>query len=122
MNEYAGAAFVALAGLVLCFIPFAWMVLEAGHARNDLRAARRLGRVMIGTSALFFPIFLWLALPGYFQVSFGPRTSIVGSVPDDLLVLIAACLTYFVGIAWMIRIFRTSHFESETSSWRYREV
>ena len=122
MNQYAGAAFVALAGLVLCFIPFAWMVWEAGHARNDLRAARRLGRVMIGTSALVFPVFLWLALPGYFQVTSGSMTSIVGSVPDDLLVLIAGCLAYFVGLAWTIRIFRTSHVESETSSWRYREV
>ena len=122
MNQYAGAAFVALAGLVLCFIPFAWMVWEAGHERNDLRVARRFGRVMIGTSALVFPVFLWLALPGYFQVSFGSRTSTVGNVPDDLLALIAACLTYFGGLAWMIRILRTSHVESETSSWRYREV
>ena len=28
---------------------------------------------------------------------------------------------YAIGLAWMIRIHRTSHLEPETSSWRYRE-
>ena len=28
---------------------------------------------------------------------------------------------YAVGVIWMIRIYRTSHLEPETSNWRYRD-
>jgi hypothetical protein len=48
--------------------------------------------------------------------------SIVDGVSNDLLVLVAACAAYFAGLRGMVRIYRTSHLEPETSNWRYRDV
>lgn len=114
MNVYTLPAFV------LCVIAFALLVWVARHVREDLRAARRLGRMMIGAS-LVFPILTWFALPRIFEPTFGPKTPVLENVPDGLLVLIAAWIAYFAGLAWMIRIYRTSHLEPDASSWRYRD-
>jgi hypothetical protein len=121
MNGYTHPAFAALTGIVLCVIAFAFTVWVARHVRDDVRAARRLGRMMIGTSSLVFPIVLWVALPHFFEPTFGIKTPVFENVPDDLLVLIAASIAYLVGVAWMIRIYRTSHLEPDASSWRYRD-
>lgn len=124
MSVWAGAALVTLVGIVLCSISFVLTFWGAAqHVRNDVRAARRLGRVMIITSALAFPVLVWVALPDYFVATFGgPLARIFDGVPNDLLVLIAAFAAYCVGVGWMIRIYRTSHLEPDTSTWRYREV
>ena len=122
MNVYAGAAFVGLVGLMLCLIPFVLTTWGVAHVRRDVRAARRLGRVMIATSALSFPILLWIALPDYFQVTFGgPLARILDGVPNPILVPIAGVIAYFIGLGWMVRIYRTSHLEPAGSSWRYRD-
>ena len=110
-----------LLGLSLCAFAVTLVVWEAWLVRHDLREARRLGRVVINVSALAFPIVTWVALPGYFQVTFGgPLARIWDAVPNDLLVLFAAAMAYLVGLSWMVRIYRTSHLEPDSSSWRYR--
>jgi hypothetical protein len=88
--------------------------------REDVRAARRLGRVMIAAASLVFPIVLWVALPRYFEPTFGPRTALIESVPDELLLLIGATIVCLLGLAWIIRIQARSHLEPESSGWRYR--
>ncbi len=115
MNVYTLPTFV------LCVIAFALTVWVARHVREDVRAARRLGRMMIGASSIVFPILTWLALPRIFEPTFGPKTPVFENVPDALLVLIAAWIAQLVGVAWMIRIHRTSHLEPDALSWRYRD-
>ena len=117
MNPYA-PAFVG--GIVLFLFAFALTVWAARVARHDVREARRLGRIMIGLSALAFPS-TWVLLPDRFDPMFVEATSLLPGVPDELTVLIAAWTPYLVGLAWMIRIYRASHLEAEASSWRYRD-
>ena len=85
--------------------------------REDVRAARVLGRHMIG-AALALPVlvaFLWVAAPGGIEPMFAPE-------PPWYAIALpwAAVGVYLIGLGWMIRIHRTSHLEPETSSWRYR--
>jgi hypothetical protein len=85
--------------------------------REDVRAARRLGRTMIGAS-LVCPIligFLWLAQPGSGGISY-VEPWYATALP------FVAWGVYFFGLAWMIRIYRTSHLEPETTNWRYRDL
>jgi hypothetical protein len=85
--------------------------------REDVRAARELGRQIIG-AALVLPVligFLWIGAPGGIEPMFYEPPWYSGVVP-----VVAAGL-YLIGLAWMIRIHRTSHLEPETSSWRYRD-
>jgi hypothetical protein len=83
---------------------------------DEVREARRLARVEIG-AALVWPLligFLWVASPGFTGSSlYRPW---FGDAP-----LCFGCAMYATGLAWMIRIYRTSHVEPETSSWRYRD-
>ena len=121
MSVNTAAALVGVIGLGLCVIPFAWTVWEVGRVRQDVRAARRLGRIMIAISAVAFPLVMWFAPPGYLDPTFGgPVARVFEAVPDAVLALIAAILGYVVGLAWMIRIYRTNHLEPDASSWRYR--
>jgi hypothetical protein len=115
------AAVVGPIGVALCVISFALIVWAVRHVRDELGAARRLGRLMIGTSALAFPILMWVALPRYFEPTFGLKRPVFENIPDELLVLVAASVAYLVGLAWMIWIYRTSHVEPDASSWRYRD-
>ena len=118
MNPYMPAL---VGGIVLCVFAFTLTVWATRLVRHDVREARRLGRIMISISALAFPILTWVALPWYFQVTFGgPLARIWDDAPNDLLVLIAASAAYLVGLGWMIRIYRTSHLEPDASGWRYR--
>jgi hypothetical protein len=84
--------------------------------RPEVREARRLARAEIG-AALVWPLligFLWVASPGFTGRSlYRPW---YGDAPFWI-----ACAMYALGLAWMIRIYRTSHVEPETSSWRYRD-
>ena len=86
--------------------------------REDVRAARVLGRQMI-EAALALPLlagFLWVARPG------GPSPMFASEPPSyAAAVPWLAVGLYLVGLAWMVRIHRTSHLEPETSSWRYRD-
>jgi hypothetical protein len=85
--------------------------------REGVRAARVLGRQMIG-AALVLPVligFLWIGAPAGIEPMLYEPPWYAGVVP-----LVAAGL-YLIGLAWMIRINRTSHLEPETSSWRYRD-
>jgi len=71
---------------------------------------------MLGV-ALVLPVlvgFLWLASPGDIGPMFYEPPWYETAVPWVAIGL------YAIGLAWMIRIHRTSHLESETSSWRYR--
>jgi len=84
--------------------------------RKDVREARALGRQMIGAAlALALLVgFLWVASPGGIEgISYEPPWY-AGLVP------LAAVGLYVTGLAWMIRIYRTSHLEPDPSSWRYR--
>ena len=86
--------------------------------REDVRAARRLGRLMIG-AALALPVlvaFLWVAAPGGIEPMFAPE-------PPWYAIALpwAAVAVYLIGLGWMIRIHQTSHLEPETPSWRYRD-
>jgi hypothetical protein len=84
--------------------------------REDVRAARTLGRQIIGV-ALVLPVlvgFLWLASPGGIEPMFYEPPWYEAVLPWVAIGL------YGTGLTWMIRIHRTSHLESETSSWRYR--
>jgi len=86
--------------------------------REDIRAARLLGRQMI-EAALALPLlagFLWLATPGGPSPMFAPEPPWYAAAVPWLAVGL-----YLVGLAWMVRIHRTSHLEPETSSWRYRD-
>ena len=108
-----------LVGLSLCVFAFALVVCAAWLVRHDVREARRLGRMMIGMSALAFPGAL-IIVPGP-DPMFGVMRSVLPGVPDQLTVLMAASTAYLVGLAWMIRIHRTSHLERDASIvWRYR--
>jgi hypothetical protein len=93
--------------------------------RKEVRSARRQGRQLIGI-ALAYPILaglLWAAQPGGIDpMPMAPAPSILGFLPVSLIPVMAFAAAYFTGLAWMIRIYRTSHLEPETSSWRYREV
>ena len=115
MSVYA----LPFVGLALCVFAFALIAYAARLVRHDVREARRLGRILIGLSALAVPA-AWVVLPGRFDPTFGPATSVLQRVPDELSVLIAASTAYLVGLAWMTRIYRTSHLEPDASSWRYR--
>jgi hypothetical protein len=85
--------------------------------RDDVRAARREARQLIG-QALVVPLLaalMWVASPGGWDpVWYGAGWLVV--IPPA-----AAAAVYLFGLAWMIRIYRTSHLEPETSSWRYRD-
>ena len=87
--------------------------------REDVRAARRLGRQMIG-AALALPVLvalLWVASPGGIEPMFA-------SEPPWYAIALpwAAVGAYLIGLGWMIRIHRTSHLEPEPRSWRYRDI
>ena len=85
--------------------------------RDDVRAARALGRQMIG-AALTLPLllgFLWIASPGGIEPIFYEPPWYETALPWVAIGL------YAVGLAWMIRIYRTSHLEREPSDWRYRD-
>ena len=85
--------------------------------REDIRAARLLGRQMI-EAALALPLlagFLWVATPGGPSPMFAPEPPWYAAAVPWLAVGL-----YLVGLAWMVRIHRTSHLESERSSWRDR--
>jgi hypothetical protein len=100
-------------------IAFALTVWVGRHVRQDVGAARRLGRIMIGASSLVLPL-MWVALPRFLEPTWG--NPVLGNVPYRPLVLIAAWIAYLAGLAWMIRIHRTSHLEPDASSWRYRDT
>jgi hypothetical protein len=118
MNASSAAAFVGIAGFVLCLIPIAASV---WGAREHVRAARRLDRLMIATSALAFPIVLSVLDPDAFSAPmFAPRVPLLG-LPAVVLVQGSAVIAYVVGLAWMVRIHRTSHLEPEGCIWRYRD-
>ena len=84
--------------------------------RRDVREARALGRQMIGL-VLTIPVFAvvwWFMQPGFMGGG--------GVEPWYATILPWAGWTiYAIGVAWMLRIYRTSHLEPETSSWRYRD-
>jgi len=84
--------------------------------REDVRAARALGRRLIAAAfALSLLLaFLWVASPG------GVEGMSYQTPWYAALVPLVAVGTYLTGLVWMIRIYRTSHLEPETSSWRYR--
>jgi hypothetical protein len=84
--------------------------------REDVREARRLGRIMIVATVVYpFVIsFLWIAEPGFTGGFAEPWY--VAALP------VAAWAVYLAGLSWMIRIYRTSHLEPDTSNWRYRDA
>ena len=118
MDPYMFAASLAVISFVLCVVPLA-VTLSAG--RVGVRAARRLDRFIIGISALAFPIVLAVSAPD-FPVPMLPGTVPVLEVPIAFLLQVAAVIAYIVGLAWMVRIHRTSHLEPAGSRWRYRDV
>ena len=85
--------------------------------REDVRAARRLARGMIVLALSFPTIFIFLSItqPGFFLDRLW-ETRYTGAWPWA-----AALGVYLLGLGWMIRIYRRSHLEPETSSWRYRD-
>ena len=92
--------------------------------REDVRAARRDGRRLIalaivyGIGAAAFSI----AQPSFMDPLFWRVPQILGFLPMGLIPVLAAVVVYLIGLTTMIRIYRTSHLEPETSSWRYRDV
>ena len=87
--------------------------------REDVRRARETARAMIFLVVLIVPLtlFLWIAQPGHMG----------GDMFDDppwyeAVLPWAGWAVYLSGLAWMIRIYRTSHLEPDTSSWRYRDL
>ena len=84
---------------------------------DEVREARRLARVEIG-SALSFPVliaFLWITAPGF--PGHSPYRPLYADAPVWIAVVI-----YAIGLAWMLRIYRTSHLEPEPTGWRSREL
>jgi hypothetical protein len=118
MDPYMFAACLAVMGFVLCVIPFA-VTLSTGRVR--VRAARRLDRFIIGTSAIALPVVMAVSVSDLSVPMWAPTVPMLG-VPIALFVQVVAVTAYVVGLAWMVRIHRTSHLEPERSSWRYREV
>jgi hypothetical protein len=108
-------------GLVLCCVAPALTLWAVAEARKHAPAGRRLGRFMITTSALALPIVMSVSSSDVFEPMFPPIAPVLG-VPLGPLSQVAALIAYVVGLAWMIRIYRTSHLEPEGSSWRYREA
>jgi hypothetical protein len=86
--------------------------------REDVRRTRRLGRELILMTLSFAIVlgFVRLMEPG---MPGGPMLEVpyVGVWPWA-----AASGLYVVGLGWMVRIYRRSHLEPETSSWRYRDT
>ena len=85
---------------------------------DEVREARRLARVEIGVT-LVWPLliaFMWVAAPGGFGPMFYERPWYKDALP------LLACGVYLMGLAWMIRIYRTSHLEAEPPPWRYRDT
>ena len=85
--------------------------------REDVRAARVLGRQMIALVLLIpvLAVFCWLAQPGFMG---GPWVEPWYAAAVAWL----AVGLYLIGLGWMIRIHRTSHLEPEPPSWRYRDI
>ena len=78
---------------------------------------RRLGRIELAIAAAW-PLIILAGLviqPGSFRMLVLERS------PDALGSLLGWAI-YLVGLAWMIRIYQTSHVEPETSDWRYRDI
>ena len=90
--------------------------IAAAPARVDIRPARHMARFLLGI-ALILPVialFIWVAQPGD-----------IGGLPSEppwyeVALPWAGAIGYFVGLGWMIRIYRRSHLEPEMSFWRYR--
>ena len=93
--------------------------------REDVREARRQARQLIGI-ALAYPLFvslLAIAQPGSIDpMPIMPAPSLLGLLPVSLIPMIGFGAVYLTGLVWMIRIYRTSHLEPDSSSWRYRDV
>lgn len=85
--------------------------------REDVRAARRDARQLIGLALLvpLFVAFMGIASPGFIDPMWYGAGWLVLIPPA------AAVAVYLFGLGWMIRIYRTSHLEPETSNWRYRD-
>lgn len=84
--------------------------------RDDVRAARAQARQLIALVLLIplLAVFWWVAQPGFMGDPW-VEPWYAAMVPWVGWTLYAA------GVIWMIRIYRTSHLEAETSSWRYRD-
>jgi hypothetical protein len=91
--------------------------------REDVRAARREGRIMIAAAILMgVVVAMWVPGSGIMDPMSGNPPSVSWLLPPRMGPVIAGLAIYLVGLARMIRIYRTSHLEPETSSWRYREI
>jgi hypothetical protein len=60
----------------------------------------------------FAALLAWVAQPGIMGLMFVPWY-----VPEVPVVVALVC--YFLGLAWMVRIYRADQ-EPDTGSWRYR--
>ena len=85
--------------------------------REDVRRARETARALIFLVALLGSLTLFLSQPAGFS----------GGMFDEppwyeIVLPWAGWAVYLSGLAWMIRIYRTSHLEPDTSSWRYRDL
>jgi hypothetical protein len=92
--------------------------------REDVRAARREGRIM-SASAIAYGIGVaafWVAQLAIMDPMSWGVPQILGFLPAGLIPAIAALVVYLVGLTSMIRIYRTSHLEPDVSSWRYSDV
>jgi NADH:ubiquinone oxidoreductase subunit K len=60
-------------------------------------------------------LFLWVAQPGFMDPMFVKRQSFEIALP------IAGVASYFIGLGWMVRIYR-AHSEPGERTWRYRDL
>jgi hypothetical protein len=99
-------------------------VLESSHLSalrprrlRDGLTGRAVARYMIAFAVLLplVVLFAWVAEPGFSRGMLYEPPWYAAVLPW------AGAIGYLVGLGWMVRIYRRSHLEPDTSYWRYRE-
>jgi hypothetical protein len=83
---------------------------------------RQTARAMIALTVLcgVATVLAWVAVPGLMGAMSGPM--IRGPEPWFApLIPVAGVASYFVGLGWMVRIYRANP-EPDTKGWRYRDL
>jgi hypothetical protein len=83
---------------------------------RDVERARRIARALIALAIVcgLGALFMWVAQPGYIGPMFVERQTF------EIWLPILGVASYFIGLAWMVRIYR-AHSEPGERTWRYRD-
>ena len=90
--------------------------------REDVRIARRDARGLIAIAVTMLPLMASIWVATLFDLPpRGNPSSAPSLLNEPLIVPVLALLVYFVGLAWMIRIYRAPLSMDAKAYWRYRD-